>query len=132
MLPPEGVLKNGDMRRAFGGFSGKKCTTVLRFDSEGLEEIPIDHNAGESERLSVAGERISAAAEERHISRDLVEGAILFGVFVVDVDFVREGGEAAEAAIGIEPREPLGIGKWERAKEKRIDDAEDGDVGADA
>jgi len=38
---------------AFGGFSGKKCTTVLRFDSEGLEEIPIDHNAGESERLSV-------------------------------------------------------------------------------
>ena len=52
-------------------------------------------------------------------------------VFVVDVDFVCEGREAPEAAIGIEPRELVRIGEGKRAEQECVDDAEDGDVGAD-
>jgi len=56
----------------------------------------------------------------------------LLRVFVVDVDLVCEGREAPEAAIGIEPREFVRIGEGKRAEQECINDAEDGDVGADA
>src|SRR5205814_201659 len=41
--------------------------------------------AGERARFSLAGEGISAAAEEGHVGGDLLEGTILQRVFVVDV-----------------------------------------------
>src|SRR5258707_7565155 len=132
MLPPERVVENGDVCRALCGFACEECASVLRLHAERLEEIPVGHNSCKGQGFTAAGERVSARSEKWHVGGDLLERAILFGVFVVNINLVGEGRKAAEAAIGIEPGQFVRIGERKRTQQKRIDDAEDGNVCADA
>src|SRR5258706_3646964 len=114
MLPPSGVCENGDVCRALCGFAWEECADVLRLDTEGLEEIPVGHNSCKGEGFTAAGKRVSAGSEKGHVGGDLLERAILFGVFVVNINLVGEGRKAAEPAIGIEPGQFVRIGERKR------------------
>ena len=66
-----------------------------------------------------------------------VAGYVLKGVgsrpeLVVSICGVCRAGEAALGGWRGDPYELLRIGEWQRAQEQGVDDAEDGDVGADA
>jgi hypothetical protein len=71
-------------------------------------------------------------AGEGEVAGDVLKGAGAVRKFVVGIGGIGGAGEAALGGRRGDPDQLLRIGEWQRAEQQRVDDAEDGDVGADA
>lgn len=100
--------------------------------ADGGEKISDDHQAGDGERIAVAGELEVIGAGESEVAGDVLEGIILTLEFFVAVHGIGGAGHAGFGVSGGDENELLRIVKRKRAEEDGVDDAEDGDIGADA
>ena len=124
---PDAMAEDGGLR-SFELFVGLgEVAADLWRDAERVEEICCD-DALEDLLWAIAGEIRWAWVVVQ--GDEAVEGLIP-GAIVEEVGW-RDVGEIAEGEFAVEPDEAVGVFEGERAKDDRVDDAEDGGVGADA
>ncbi len=125
---PEAVGEDDDGRSAGLVFVGHERPPHGRLDAEHREEVPRHHERLDLLGVAQAGDRVGVADRHREVAEHLLALA---------QDLVARPGEAGlvDALLGgrgVDLDEPLGLLVRQRLQEDRLDEAEDGGVGADA
>ena len=126
--PPEAVAKDHDLVPAAPFFFSEKGAAVHGHPAEQREEVGGDDRTIQPLRLTnprqrEAGPAVARDRTERSTPRTHVHEE---GIGIVDDRKPHLGGGSPEAD------DAIGIVEWQGTEDGRVDDAEDGDVGADA
>ncbi len=115
-------------------FGGGEVAAEDRGDTEDIEEVAEDTDAGDGLRNGGVGARDLDVVRggEGVVAGDIGERVVGGAEVVVGVGGVGGSGEAAGGVGGGDPGEAVGLGEGERAEEDSVDEAEDDDVGGDA
>ncbi len=123
---PEGMTQHYDFVFAELVFVGAEGAAERGANAQNVEVVGRDAHATQQGWLAGAGQGRGPAALGRHVFENLV---------LLDPVQIVEGGDAVGAAVGPllqHAHDALGIGVGERVEQDRVDEAEDGRIGADA
>ena len=112
--------------------SGREGAAHGRLHAEHLKEVGDDVDAGGGDGRAAQIEAEIAGAGEGEVAGHILIGAGVRAELVVGISGVGGAGQAALGGRRRNPDQLLRVGKGQRAQQQRVDDAEDGDVGADA
>ncbi len=129
---PDGIAEQDDLACSRERFVFMEEAAHQRVHAEHLEEIRSDTDAGEGPGIAVAGELEVVAGGEGIVSGDVGVGLVALAELCIGVNGIGGGGPVAVEDLRTDPEQARGIAEGKRAQHERVDDAEDGDVGADA
>jgi hypothetical protein len=128
---PDRMAEDHDAARSLRSLLSREGAPERRPCSQDREEVGRHLRRGHGFGLAAAGQVQARVLDERHLLEDVV--------LTLPVEIVGgrngEGSHPREGCRGRrmpDPHEPRGIGIRQRLEQDRVDDAEDGGVGADA
>ncbi len=125
------MSQQGGPRAAAGVFLGGERAASRRVHPQHLEEARRHVDGHQPLGFAAPRQGLSAVPEEGEICAQFSERLSVALEGLEDVDPEGPTAESGGADIG-NPGQPIGFGKRQRPQHQRIDDAEDGGVGADA
>src|ERR1700751_657348 len=129
---PDGITEQDDLACSGERFVFMEEAAHQRVHAEHLEEIRSNTDAGEGPGIAVAGELEVVAGGEGKVSGHVCVGLVALAELRIGVNGIGGGGPVAVEDLRTDPEQARGIAEGKRAQHEGVDDAEDGDVGADA